>query len=129
MQKSDRAFKIRKLIMHINHSFQKFGIFDKFLSVDEIMIRYYGYHFFKQFLKSKPIQFGYKFWAMRGVKGYCYNFDLYCGKMSIANTPETLKELLGTRVVKKMLQPVTNSNSHISSFGIFFLILMICWLN
>ena len=42
---------------------------------------------------------------MCGVKGYCYNFDLYCG-----NTLKTPKEPLGTLMVKKMLQPVTDHN-------------------
>ncbi|GFV96560.1 piggyBac transposable element-derived protein 2 [Trichonephila clavipes] len=92
----------------------KWGIFDKHLSVDEMMIRYYGHHYFKQYIKGKPIRFGYKMWALCGNNGYCSNFDLYCGKevADAASTVVLSKEALGTRVVKKMLQPVTDPKSH-----------------
>ncbi|CAL1300851.1 unnamed protein product [Larinioides sclopetarius] len=121
-QKNDRAFKIRKLITEMNANFQEWGIFDKHLSIDEMMIRYYGHHYFKQYIKGKPIRFGYKMWALCGSNGYCYNFDLYCGKevVDAASTMVLSKELLGTRVVKKMLQPVTDPNSHIVYFDNFF---------
>ncbi|GFX90870.1 piggyBac transposable element-derived protein 2 [Trichonephila clavipes] len=87
-----------------------------------MMIRYYGHHYFKQYIKGKPIRFGYKMWALCGNNCYCYNFDLYCGK-EVVDTPSTVvlsKEPLGTRVVKKMLQPVTNPKSHIVYFDNFF---------
>lgn len=113
--KSDRGFKVRNLIVTMNKNFQKWGIFDENLSIDEMMIRYYGRHSLKQFLKGKPIRFGYKFWALCGSGGYCYNFDLYCGKdVSEDSQP------LGTRVVKKMLECVADPNSHIIYFDNFF---------
>ncbi|GFT29834.1 hypothetical protein TNCV_4892221 [Trichonephila clavipes] len=49
---NDRAFKIRKLITEMNANFQKWEIFDKHLSIDEMMIRYYG-HYFKQYIKEE----------------------------------------------------------------------------
>ncbi|GFY75586.1 uncharacterized protein TNIN_157531 [Trichonephila inaurata madagascariensis] len=64
----------------INYETAKWGIFDKHLSIDEMMIRYYGHHYFKQYIKGKPIRFGYKMWALCGNNGYCYNFDLYSSK-------------------------------------------------
>ncbi|GFY43408.1 piggyBac transposable element-derived protein 2 [Trichonephila inaurata madagascariensis] len=102
-QANDRAFKIRKLIIETNTNFQKWGIFDKHLSMDEMMIRYYGHHYFKQYIKGKSTRFGYKMWALCGNNGYCYNFDLYCGKevVDAASTVVLLKEPLGSRVVKK----------------------------
>ncbi|GFX90802.1 piggyBac transposable element-derived protein 2 [Trichonephila clavipes] len=57
-QANDRAFKIRKLITEMNANFQKWGIFDKHLSIDEMMIRYDGHHYFKQYIKGKPISRG-----------------------------------------------------------------------
>ncbi|GFY29813.1 hypothetical protein TNCV_1813871 [Trichonephila clavipes] len=73
-----------------------------------MMIQYYGHHYFKQYI-------GYKMWALCGNNGYCYNFDLYCGKevVDAASTVVLSKETLGTGVVKKMLQPVTDPKSHI----------------
>lgn len=113
--KNDRGFKVRKLITNSNSNFQKFGIFDECLSVDEMMVRYYGRHGIKQFLRGKPIRFGYKLWALCGSGGYCYNFDLYCGKSDDGN-----KEPLGSRVVKQMLSPVADPNSHAVFFDNFF---------
>ncbi|GFS69275.1 piggyBac transposable element-derived protein 2 [Trichonephila clavipes] len=102
-QANDRAFKIRKLITEMNTNFQKWGIFDKHLFIDEMMIRYYGHHYFKQYIKVKPIRFGFKMRALSGNNDYCYNFDLYCDKevVDAASTMVLSKELLGTRVVKK----------------------------
>ncbi|XP_071043394.1 piggyBac transposable element-derived protein 2-like [Parasteatoda tepidariorum] len=57
-QTNDRAFKIRKLITEMNANFQKWGIFDNHLSIDERIIRFYGHHYFKQYIKGKPIRFG-----------------------------------------------------------------------
>ncbi|GFY58283.1 uncharacterized protein TNIN_444101 [Trichonephila inaurata madagascariensis] len=57
-----------------------------------------------------------------GNNDYCYNFDLYCGKevVDAASTVVFSKEPLGTRVVKKMLQPVTDPKSHTVYFDKFF---------
>ena len=68
--------------------FLKFGVFSRNLSIDEQMIQYYGQHFLKQFIREKPIWFGYKNWAMCcSSTGYCFYFDLYEGKLM-----ETLTE-------------------------------------
>nr|CAH7739582.1 unnamed protein product [Callosobruchus chinensis] len=47
----------------MNKNFRKRNIFNKHLAIDE-MIRYYGHYPIKQFIKSKPIRFGYKLWAL-----------------------------------------------------------------
>jgi hypothetical protein len=44
------------------------------------MIPYYGRHFAKQYIKGKPIRFGYKNWALCASTGYMYAFDIYMGK-------------------------------------------------
>ena len=76
----DRGFKMRPLISMINAYFQQFGIFCENLSIDEMIVKHYGYHTLKQFIRGKTIRFGYKLWALCVSNGYCYNFDLYCGK-------------------------------------------------
>ena len=78
--KADRGYKVRPLMQMLQRNFRKFGIFEKDLSVDEMIVKYYGHNSLKQFIRAKPIRFGYKFWALCGVSGYCFNFDLYCGK-------------------------------------------------
>ncbi|KAG8226269.1 hypothetical protein J437_LFUL004826 [Ladona fulva] len=114
--KNDRSFKIRPLIDMVNANFRKWKILHKNLSVDGMIIRYYGHHPLKQFIRSKPIRFGYNLWALSGENGYCYNFSLYCGKESenIKNAP------LGTRVVNQMLSIVDDPSSHVIYFDNFF---------
>ena len=51
-----------------------------FLFMIQKPIKYFVHHVLKQFIKGKPISFGYKFWALCGSSSYCSNFDLYCGK-------------------------------------------------
>ncbi len=50
------------------------------LNFDKSMIRYYGKHGCKQFIRGKPIGFGYKMWCLNSKNGYLVNFDLYRGK-------------------------------------------------
>nr|XP_023018967.1 piggyBac transposable element-derived protein 3-like [Leptinotarsa decemlineata] len=47
---------------------------------DESMIPYYGKHHAKQYIKGKPIRFGYKNWALCSNTGYMVSFDIYTGK-------------------------------------------------
>lgn len=57
---TDKALKITPLFEMINKQFLKYGVFSKYISIDEQMIRYYGHHYFKQFLKGKPIRLDFK---------------------------------------------------------------------
>ena len=78
--KGDKAFKVRLLIDKVNAKFQQWGVFEKYLSVDEMIIHYYGHHELKQFIRAKSIRFGYKLWALCSVSGFCFHFSLHCGK-------------------------------------------------
>lgn len=80
------------------------------------MIKYYGHHSSKQFIRGKPIRFGYKNWVAASSDGFCYSFDLYCGK-----TTESTKAPLGTRVVKSLLSKMpTIPEEHTVYFDNFF---------
>ena len=48
-------------------------------SVDEIMIAYYGRHSTKQFIRAKPIRFGFKIWSLCTADGAGVYFEPYCG--------------------------------------------------
>ena len=116
--KSDKGYKIRVLIQLMQKSFKKFGVFETDLSVDEIIIKYYGHNALKQFMRGKPIRFGYKFWALCGISGYCYNFDLYCGRNQQEGPHDDL--CLGSRVVLQMLEVVEEPRSHCIFFDNLF---------
>ncbi|XP_044735345.1 piggyBac transposable element-derived protein 3-like [Chrysoperla carnea] len=111
---TDKAFKIRPFIAKANESFQKFGIFESNLAVDEMIVKYFGHHGIKQFIKGKPVRFGYKLWALCGVSGFCYNFSLYAGKKT--QTADGTGDGLDSRVRQEMVLASSNSYSrHVSS--------------
>ncbi|XP_042144213.1 piggyBac transposable element-derived protein 2-like [Ixodes scapularis] len=72
---TDRMYKGRPLMNLLNGRFQQHGIFHRNLSVDESMVKYFGHHPCKQFMRGKPIRFGYKNWMMCSDDGFCYAFD------------------------------------------------------
>jgi DNA excision repair protein ERCC-6 len=74
--KYDRGFKIMHVMEMMKVAFQQFGIFEEFLSIDEIIVKYYGHNSLKQFIRGKPIRFGYKLLALCGTSVHCFNFRL-----------------------------------------------------
>ena len=98
---SDRLYKLRPLLEHLQTKCLQLNSLDECLSIDESMIPYYGRHFAKQFIKGKPIRFGFKNWALCSSEGYMYAFDVYVGK-SENNVPSNLGA--GGDVVMNLLQ-------------------------
>lgn len=113
---NDRMFKVRSLCELIQKNSCQWGVFHETLSVDESMVKYFGRHPAKQFIMGKPVRFGYRNWAATSSDGYCYTFDVYCGKSNDgSNDP------LGSRVVKSLLakMPIV-PNEHVVYFDNFF---------
>ena len=75
---SDRYYKIRPLFTELNKSFKLLAPTPS-LSIDESMIKYYGKHSTKQFIRGKPIRFGFKLFSMASPAGYLYHAEPYCG--------------------------------------------------
>ena len=82
-----------------------------------MIIRYYGHHGLKQFIRAKPIRFSYKLWALCSISGFCFYFFLYCGKEP-KESPSTAP--LGNRVVHKLLSVVEEPSSYVTFFDNFF---------
>ncbi|KAG5898895.1 hypothetical protein JTB14_000143 [Gonioctena quinquepunctata] len=79
--KAVKSFKTRPLLDKIIANLKKIVFSRKtFLKMGCAIVRYYGHHTLKQFIKGKPILFGYKLWALCGKDGYCYSFSLHAGK-------------------------------------------------
>lgn len=51
------------------------------------MIPYYVRHRYKQFIKGKPIRYGYKVWSLASPGGYLYHIEPYAGVHTLL--PET----------------------------------------
>lgn len=106
----------------LNKNFPQWGIFHRDLSIDEAMVKYFGHHSAKQFIRGKPVRFGYKEWMLCSSTGYCYNFDVYCGaKPSSVSTESSTKFTLplGSRVVE-LLECVAQPSDHTVFFDNYF---------
>jgi hypothetical protein len=114
---SDKCYKVCPLTEKVNKNFQQWGVFSTNLSIDERIVKYYGHNRLKQFIRGKPIRFGYKFWALCASSGYCFNFSVYTGKSESNNTAGLN---LGSKVVINLLECVEVPNDHVLYFDNFF---------
>jgi len=92
-----------------------------------MMCKYFGRNSIKQFIKSKPIRYGIKMWALCGASGFLYDCDIYCGKNSgkdgmLANCA------MGSRVVLQMLEQLLCNISprKLSRYHVYFDNLFCC---
>ena len=61
LNNDDKWAKLRPLFDVVNKKLIQFGVFSHYLSIDEQMVPYFGRHSYKQFIRGKPIHFGYEF--------------------------------------------------------------------
>ena len=109
----NKTAKVDPLYEKLNENLVQFGVWHESLSIDESMVPYFGKNSIKQFVRGKPIRFGYKLWALCSYDGYPYHVDIYCGKSAVADGP------LGERVVMKMVD-VVKCNSALNRHHLFF---------
>lgn len=76
---ADRMWKLRPFTDRLIERFMRNFHPEENLSYDESMIPYYGRHGCKQYIKGKPIRFGYKVWSLNTTSGYLINFEIYQG--------------------------------------------------
>nr|XP_040567976.1 uncharacterized protein LOC121117599 [Lepeophtheirus salmonis] len=82
------------------------------------MVPYYGRHSCKQYIKNKPVKFGYKIWPAATTLGYAVEFYTYAGKDSSYNTDIGLGGSVIINLVSK-LPKVPDSNYHIVMYNFF----------
>ena len=75
----DRYYKVRILFEKLSFSFKQYDSFVNH-SVDECIIPYYGTHGTKQFIRGKPIRFGFKIWCITSYESYLLHAEPYCGE-------------------------------------------------
>lgn len=114
----DKFAKIRPLVILLNKKFIEFAPFNENYSIDEAMVPYYGGHPCKQFIRGKPIRWGYKFWVGATPSGYIVWFDPYQG--SGTEIPLDYRKLgLGASVVLRFAD-ILRSIDEKASFHLFF---------
>ena len=104
----DRAWKLRPLFNHLEKHFQEALQPECHQSIDEHMCKFKGKSIMRQYMKNKPIKWGFKFWFCCGAKsGYLYEFNMYVGKKG--NT-----ELgLGESVVLSLCQKLNDTYCYV----------------
>ena len=88
------------------------------MSIDETMVPYFGRHPSKQFMRSKPVRFGYKLWSMATARGYVIQFEPYAGAKN--KTAEKLEYGLGGSVVLDLLSELPSSLPYHVAIDNFF---------
>ena len=99
--KTDKAFKMRPVIDYLNSKFSEVLSNDSEQSIDEHMVKFKGRSGMKQYIKSKPIKWGFKFcFRCSSKSGYLYQMDIYLGRKQ---TPE-FNLGLGEEVVLQLMK-------------------------
>ena len=69
---------MRPVIDHLNLKFSEVPLNGSKQSIDESMMKFKGRSGMKQYIKSKTIKWGFKFWFRCPIKsGYMYQMDIY----------------------------------------------------
>ena len=77
---------MRPVIDHLNSKFSEVLSNDSEQSFDEHKVKFKSRSGLKQYIKSKPIKWDFKFWFRCSSKyGYLYQMDIYLGRKQ---TPE-----------------------------------------
>ena len=104
----DRAYKVRPVLNFVNSAFQKARAPEKFQSIDERMIKFKGHNIMRQYIRNKPVKWGFKMWMRCGsISGYTYQMDMYTGKKTRAEVG------LGENVVLDLSSSLIGSGCHI----------------
>ena len=107
-EESSKSFKIDPVIEHLNAAFKNAVAEDPRQSIDEHMIKFKGRSSMKQYIKSKPIKWGFKAWMRcASSTGYAYHFELYTGKAASSNLP------VGESVVLRLVEGLKNTHATI----------------
>ena len=78
---TNKDYKIWPIIDQLNKSFQENYSNEPTPSTDKHMTKFKGRYSMRQYLKMKPIKWGFKLWfPCASSNGYLYEFDLYLGK-------------------------------------------------
>ncbi|XP_067623316.1 piggyBac transposable element-derived protein 4-like [Eurosta solidaginis] len=111
----DRAYKIRPVLEHFNRAFQSSMTNTKTQAIDKHMIKFKGHNIMRQYVKNKPIKWGFKLWCRADSStGYLFQFDLYTGRKN--SGPKTR---LGESVVLQLCENLQGIGCELY-FGNFF---------
>lgn len=76
-KEKDKLFQIRPVLNHFSKIFKEAYYPEEYLSIDEMIIPFKGRAKIKQYNRGMPHPFGIKTWALAGISGYVYVFEIY----------------------------------------------------
>jgi DNA excision repair protein ERCC-6 len=79
----DKFWKVRLLFDQLNKTAKKYVTATEMVCVDEAMIKYFGPHPLKQFIRGKPTRFGYKVWILATSAGQLLACQPYAGAKTL----------------------------------------------
>ena len=79
LDKEDKFPKVRPVTDKLNERLAN-NLPEQSFSIDECMVPYFSRHDCKQYIRKKPLKFGYKFWVDATPLGYAIQFYPYTGK-------------------------------------------------
>ena len=122
--KNDKVWKVRNLYDLFRENCMRYGFFDFFLAIDEVMVKYFGRFNIKKCIRDKPIRFGIKLWALCFFDGYIYDLDIYTGKCGTDVRNPLSSVGLGSRVVVKIFQDLLEKLKEKNSKSIIYFLII-----
>ncbi|KRZ18149.1 PiggyBac transposable element-derived protein 3 [Trichinella zimbabwensis] len=71
-----QTWKSKPLYDYVNTRLLQFGVFYEHLTIDELMVPFYGHHTSNMYMRDKPIRFGQKIYVLPSSDGYPYFMEL-----------------------------------------------------
>ena len=105
-----RLTKIKYLLDYIRDRCMTLFQPSEYISIDERMVKSKGRSGMRQYIRDKPIKWGFKLWVLAdSIAGYTYNFFVYTGK----STGGTSEHGLGYTVVFDLLRSLLKQGYHV----------------
>jgi hypothetical protein len=106
----DFSYKIRNIAEKLITNWQTFYYPKREVSVDETLVPFKGRTKILQYIPSKPHKWGLKVWTLAESKtGYVWNWDLYCGKLAMADRSKGVAH----QVVTQLCTPIFGKGHHV----------------
>ena len=107
--KHDRLRKLLPLINYIKSKCFEYYQPIKQLSVDERMVKSKARSHLIQYMRNKPVKWGFKLWVIADPSGYTLDFNVYTGKDGSGKSDHGL----GYDVVMKLVAPFCFQGYHL----------------
>ena len=118
LDNEDKFAKVRRFIDKLNEHCLANQLPEQSVSIDESMVPCFVRHGCKQYMRNKPVKFGYKVWVAATPLGYAIQFYSYAGKDENYDSNLGLGGSVVATLAEKLPSQV-GSNYHIIMDNVF----------